>query len=108
MEKTIAGVTAIAAATGANPMGGDAAAPTTLPLLRDHAAADWRDVVTRATCPMLLVAGAESQFWPSAHATDMAALNEDVEAVVLEGCGHPVNLDDPEAFNATLLRFLAA
>ena len=33
----------------------------------------------------------------------MAALNEDVEAVVLEGCGHPVNLDDPEAFNAALL-----
>jgi pimeloyl-ACP methyl ester carboxylesterase len=108
MDKTIAGVTAIAAATGSNPMGSDAAAPTTLPLLRDHAAADWRDVVTRATCPVLLVAGAESQFWPSSHATDMAALNEDVEAVVLEGCGHPVNLDDPEAFNATLLRFLAA
>ena len=54
-----------------------------------------------------LVAGAESQFWPAAHATAMAALNEDVEAVVLEGCGHPVNIDDPEAFNATLLRFLA-
>jgi len=108
MDKTIAGVTAIAAATGSNPMGADAAAPTTLPLLRDHAAADWRDVVTRATCPVLLVAGAESQFSPSSHATDMAALNEDVEAVVLEGCGHPVNLDDPEAFNATLIRFLAA
>ncbi len=108
MDKTIAGVTAIAAATGSNPMGADAAAPTTLPLLRDHAAADWRDVLTRATCPVLLVAGAESQFWPPSHATDMAALNEDVAAVVLEGCGHPVNLDDPEAFNATLLRFLAA
>jgi len=48
MDKTIAGVTAIAAATGSNPMGSDAAAPTTLPLLRDHAAADWRDVVTPA------------------------------------------------------------
>jgi len=108
MDKTIAGVTAIAAANGSTPMGSDAAAPTTPPLLPDHAAADWRDVVTRATCPVLLVAGAESQFWPSSHATDMAALNEDVEAVVLEGCGHPVNLDDPEAFNATLLRFLAA
>jgi pimeloyl-ACP methyl ester carboxylesterase len=108
MDRTIAGVTAIVAATGSNPMGSDAAASTTLPLLRDHAAADWRDVVTRATCPVLLVAGAESQFWPASHATDMAALNEDVEAVVLEGCGHPVNLDDPEGFNATLLRFLAA
>jgi pimeloyl-ACP methyl ester carboxylesterase len=106
MDKTIAGVTAIAAVTGSNPMGGDAAAPRTLPLLREHAAADWRDVITRATCPMLLVAGAGSQFWPSSHATEMAALSERVDAVVLEGCGHPVNLDDPDAFNAVLLRFL--
>lgn len=53
MDKTIAGVTAIAAATGSNPMGSDAAAATTLPLLREHAAADWRDVITRATCPVL-------------------------------------------------------
>ena len=94
MDRTIAGVTAIAAATGANPMGADAAA-------------DWRDVVARATCPVLLVAGEDSQFWPASHATDMAALNEEVEAVVLEGCGHPVNIDDPAAFNATLLSFLA-
>jgi non-heme chloroperoxidase len=106
MEMTIAGVTAIVAATGSNPMGVDAAAPTTLPLLRDHAAADWRDVIIRATCPLLLVAGAGSQFWPATHATEMAALNVRVQAVVLEGCGHPVNLDDPEAFNATLLQFL--
>ena len=106
MEKTIAGVTAVMAATGSNPMGADAADPVTLPLLRDHAAADWRDVVARASCPVLLVAGADSQFWPATHATDMAALSEHVEAVVLDGCGHPVNLDDPEAFNATLLRFL--
>lgn len=107
MDKTIAGVMAIVEATGSNPMGTDAADPTTLPLLRDHAAADWRDVIARATCPVLLIAGAESQFWPTAHATGMSTLNEEVEAVVLEGCGHPVNLDDPDAFNATLLRFLA-
>lgn len=107
MDKTIAGVTAVVAATGANPMGADAAAPATLPLLRDHAAADWRDVVARATCPVLMVAGAESQFWPPTHATAMAEVNESVQAVVLDGCGHPVNLDDPDAFNATLLRFVA-
>jgi non-heme chloroperoxidase len=107
MDKTIAGVTAIAAATGSNPMGGDAAAATTLPLLREHAAADWRDVLARATCRMLLVAGAGSQLWPSSCATEMAAVNEKVEAVVLDGCGQAVNLDDPGAFNATLLRFLA-
>ena len=107
MDKTLASVMAIVEATGSNPMGADAAAPTTLPLLRDHAAADWRDVIARATCPVLLVAGAESPFWPSTHATDLTALNEDIQAVVLEGCGHPVNLDDPDAFNATLLRFLA-
>ena len=62
---------------------------------------------SRATCPVLLVAGEDNQFWPASHATDMAARNEEVEAVVLEGCGHPVNIDDPAAFNATLLRFLA-
>jgi pimeloyl-ACP methyl ester carboxylesterase len=61
---------------------------------------------SRATCPVLLVAGEDSQFWPASHATDMAARNEEVEAVVLEGCGYPVNIDDPEAFNATLLRLL--
>ena len=106
MEKTIAGVTAVIGATGVSPMGTDAADPVTLPLLRDHAAADWRDVVERATCPMLLVAGAESQYWPTSHATQMAALNPMVEAVTLEGCGHPANFDDPDAFNATLLAFL--
>ena len=107
MDKTVAGVTAVAAATGVNSMGGDASAPTTLPLLREPAAADWRDVIARATCPTLLVAGAGSQFWPSSHATEMAALGDEIEAVVLDGCGHPVNLDDPEAFNEVLLRFLA-
>lgn len=106
LEKAMATVTAIMAATGSVPLGGNAADPVTMPLLRDHAAADWRDVVTRATCPVLMVAGAESQYWPSAHATLMADQGEHVEAVVLEGCGHPVNLDEPELFTETLLRFL--
>ncbi len=79
-----------------------------MPLLRDHAAADWRDVLARATCPVLLVAGAESQLWPPEHATATAAEHEHVEAVVLPGCGHAANLDDPEAFDAELLRFLRA
>jgi non-heme chloroperoxidase len=107
MEKTIAGATAIMAETGAAPMGGDAADPVTLPLLRNHAAADWRDVVTRATCPVLMVAGAESQYWPSEHATRMAELGAHVQAAVLPGCGHPVNVDEPDLFHETLLAFLS-
>ncbi len=106
MDKTVATVTAIMTETGAVPMGGNAADPVTQPLLRDHAAADWRDVVVRATCPVLMVAGAESQYWPAEHATLMAQANEHVQAVVLEGCGHPVNVDEPDLFNATLVSFL--
>ena len=106
MDKTIAGVTAIAAATG-RPDGRRRRRPTTLPLLRDHAAADWRDVVG-GDLPGADRRGCRQPVLALVARPDMAGLNENVEAVVLEGCGHPVNLDDPDAFNATLLRFLAA
>jgi len=107
MEKTMAGMAAIADATGEAAAMGDAADAATLPLLQDHAGADWRDVIIRTECPMLLVAGAESQFWPCDHATAMCQENPLVSAVVLEDCGHPVNLDQPDVFNQTLLDFLA-
>ena len=61
--------------------------PIALPLLRERSGrlAGRR---ARATLPVAPRRGARAQFWPAAHATAMAALNEDVEAVVLEGCGH--------------------
>ncbi len=77
--------------------------PETMPLLRDHAVADWRDVVARTTVPVIVVAGRESQFWPAEHAQATAALAKDGRAVVLEDCGHVVALDQPDTLNHLLL-----
>ncbi len=80
--------------------------PVTLPLLQDHALQDWRDVVARADVPVLMVAGADSQYWPAEHAEITAASTTRGRAVVLDDCGHAANLDRPEEFNAALLAFL--
>lgn len=81
--------------------------PETLPLLRDHAQQDWRDVVARVDVPVLMVAARQSQLWPCEHAAAAVADTPRGRAVVLEDCGHAANLDQPEAFNAALLEFLA-
>jgi non-heme chloroperoxidase len=80
--------------------------PETLPLLRDHAMQDWRDVIDRVTVPVLMVAGRDSQFWPSEHASAAVAGNPDGRAVVIDDCGHVVNLDQVDVFNAHMLEFL--
>jgi non-heme chloroperoxidase len=79
----------------------------TLPLLRDHAQQDWRDVVARTDRPVLMVAARGSQVWPCEHAAAAVAGNPHGRAVVLEDCGHAANIDRPEAFNAEMLAFLA-
>ncbi|WZH53371.1 MAG: alpha/beta hydrolase [Nocardioides alkalitolerans] len=81
--------------------------PVTLPLLQDHALADWRDVVARTGVPVLAVAGADSQYWPAEHAGAIASLAPRGRALVLDDCGHAANFDQPDAFNAGLLAFLA-
>jgi pimeloyl-ACP methyl ester carboxylesterase len=86
---------------------GGAIRPETLPLLRDHAQQDWRDVVARLDVPQLLVAGRHSQFWPCEHAAAAVAGNPLGRAVVIEDAGHAVNLDQVEPFNAALLGFLS-
>lgn len=80
--------------------------PETLPLLRDHAQQDWRDVIARADVPVLMVAARDSQLWPCEHAAAAVANNPRGRAVVLENCGHAANIDQPDAFNSVLLGFL--
>lgn len=92
---------------GAPPAFRDGAAPETLGLLQDHALQDYRDVVARAACPVLMVAGRESQLWPCEHAAAAVADNSNGRAVVVEDAGHAVTFDQPDAFNALLLDFLA-
>lgn len=78
-----------------------------LELLHDHAMADWRPAVAAAAVPVLFVAGAESEFWPSAHAAASAALNPLASSAVIERDGHAANIEQPAAFNRGLLAFLA-
>jgi non-heme chloroperoxidase len=78
----------------------------TLPLLRDHAQQDWRDVVARVEVPFLMLAGRESQFWPCEHAAAAVGDSAFGRAVVVEDCGHAMNLDRPDAVNHAVLSFL--
>ncbi|WP_243073624.1 alpha/beta fold hydrolase [Microbacterium sp. SS28] len=81
--------------------------PGELTLLADHAKADWRPVIAGTDVPVLFVAGAESEFWPSAHAATSAALAPHGRFVVIPNDGHAANIEQPKAFNTALLGFLA-
>ncbi|MER7846876.1 alpha/beta hydrolase [Kitasatospora sp. NPDC096077] len=82
--------------------------PETFPLLLDHSRQDWRDTVARADVPVLITAGAESQFWPAEHAAATAALNPGADSTVFEGAGHTAHLDRPDAVSACLAAFVAS
>lgn len=78
-----------------------------LALLNDHAKADWRDAIRATEVPVLFVAGDESEYWPASHAAASAALAPRGASVVLEKDGHPANMEQPKAFNAAMLGWLA-
>ena len=81
--------------------------PGELALLNDHAKADWRTVIEDTDVPVLFVAGADSELWPSSHAAAAAALAPQGRAVVIPKDGHGANMEQPKAFNAAMLGFLA-
>ena len=78
-----------------------------LALLNDHAKRDWRPVIAAADVPSFFIAGAESEFWPSAHAAASAALNPLASSTVIERDGHATNIEQPARFNEELLAYLA-
>ncbi|GAA2493050.1 alpha/beta fold hydrolase [Winogradskya humida] len=77
-------------------------------LLQDHANQDWRDVIARISVPSLFLAGHDSQLWPWAHATDAAALNDLAEALILEDCGHAMNIDQADEVSQAISTFASA
>jgi pimeloyl-ACP methyl ester carboxylesterase len=79
--------------------------PHALSLLNDHAKADWRSVLDGVDVPVLMVAGRSSDYWPCEHAS--ASAGPQVRAEVIEDSGHAVNIEQPDAFNQTLLDFIA-
>lgn len=76
-----------------------------LALLGDHAKADWRPVIEWTDVPVLFVAGAESEHWPSSHAAAAAALAPIGSSAVIPNDGHAANNEQPGAFNEILLEF---
>jgi pimeloyl-ACP methyl ester carboxylesterase len=57
--------------------------------------------------PTLVITGDEDRVYPLELTRRMASRIPGAELVVLEGCGHLSNLEQPEQFNAALLDFLA-
>lgn len=78
-----------------------------LALLNDHATRDWREVIAAVDVPTLFVAGRESEYWPWAHARAAADLNPLATWAAIRSDGHAANIEQPAAFNAGVLRFLA-
>ena len=81
--------------------------PAELELLNDHAQRDWRPAVAACPVPVLFVAGRESDFWPCEHAAAAAALTPLGHSATVERAGHGTNIEQPKAFNAGLLNWLA-
>lgn len=77
-----------------------------LDVLGDHAKADWRPTIAASSVPVLFVAGAESEFWPSSHAAAAAALGPHAESVVIAKDGHPANIEKWREFNGAMLEFI--
>lgn len=92
----------VKAATAAHPY--DAA--LNAPLLIDHAAQDWRDVLLHLHAPLLIVAGQESPYFNSDFAAVSAGMAHNGTAKVVPHAGHVVMVEQPAAFNQILLDFL--
>jgi pimeloyl-ACP methyl ester carboxylesterase len=57
-------------------------------------------------CPTLILVGEEDELTPPALSRDMQQAIGGAELVVIPGAGHLSNLEQPDAFNAALARFL--
>jgi pimeloyl-ACP methyl ester carboxylesterase len=69
---------------------------------------DYRSVLKDLTVPCLLAYGTESNYYPPENYEYMRLQIPDARVVPFEGCGHALHLQDPDAFNRTVLDFLSA
>ncbi len=75
------------------------------PLIRDHALADWRDVLSLIDVPVLAIAGRHSPLWPCESSAFVAEQAKDGRIVILEESGHAPFLEEPDAVNKELAAF---
>ena len=67
---------------------------------------DRREQLPKIAVPALLVAGSDDKTAPAAIMKKMQEKIPGAEYVLLEGCGHLGQMDQPDAFNAALEGFL--
>lgn len=70
--------------------------------------ADQRDRAAAIGVPTLVLCGDEDRITPPALSEELAALIPAAQLAIIHGAGHLTNIEQPEAFNATMDRFLAA
>jgi pimeloyl-ACP methyl ester carboxylesterase len=68
---------------------------------------DYRDVLSRATVPALIVVGRDDDFTPLSDAELMHHHLEDARVIVIDGAAHMPNLERPDDFNHALAEFLS-
>ena len=71
----------------------------------DHTAQDWRRILPRITIPVLNVAGAQSAIFPPEGVHVVGDLCVDGVNVTFERSNHWLYMEEPEKFNAMLLKF---
>lgn len=76
------------------------------PLLLNHAAQDWRDVIEHLEIPMLLVAGKQSPYFDYHFAFAVQQMSSFVKVAVVPESGHVVMAEQSHLFNTLMLRFL--
>ncbi|MGJ7499365.1 alpha/beta fold hydrolase [Variovorax sp. ZT5P49] len=67
---------------------------------------DSRPLLKDIQCPTLVLCGRQDQLTPLECSEEMAAGIPGAQLVILENCGHVAPLEQPEAVNAALLRWL--
>lgn len=76
-----------------------------LQAMRDRS--DSTPMLPEIAVPALVIHGSADQIIPAAEAQLVAAAIPDASFVLLEGAGHMVNMEQPEAFNRAMAQFLA-
>lgn len=76
-----------------------------LGLLYDHIIKDWREVLTTSQIPISLVVAKESPYFDY-HFVKQFLINEKVNSVILDNCGHDIMAEIPDQFNQTLRHFI--
>lgn len=78
---------------------------TMRPLLRNHAEADWRDVLPLVEVPVLVITGRHSPFWPCESSLYIAETVPKGDAVICEESGHVPLWEEPTKVNDALVTF---